>query len=121
MTYKLGRIIYFILIICTFLWNQQTVFLTQKIAVENSYRDKVVSAVSRLLGQENFIVIVNVELATVGEPLKKMDVTQSRQGTASGYTPIPGLPIISPQSDSSPSTLQESERMGKNNFSINKV
>ena len=62
MTFKLGRIFYFILIICAFLWNQQTSLLTQKIAIENSYRDKVASTISRLVGIENFIVVVNVEI-----------------------------------------------------------
>ena len=71
MTFKLGRIFYFILIICTFLWNQQALLLNQKISIENSYRDKVVSAVSRLLGQNNFIVIVNVEFSSSSGSLKK--------------------------------------------------
>ena len=64
MTSKLSQLFYFILIICTFLWNQQTSLLNQKIVIENSYRDKVISAVSRLVGQENFIIIVNIEFGT---------------------------------------------------------
>ena len=71
MTSKFGTISYFILIICTFLWNQPTSLLTQEIAVENSYRDKVASAISRLVGIDNFIVIVNVEFSTIGGAPKK--------------------------------------------------
>ena len=55
MIFKPRRKFYFILIVCTLLWNQQASILNQKISVENSYRDKVVSVISRLLGQNNFI------------------------------------------------------------------
>ena len=62
MTFKLIKIFYFILIIFSFSWSQQSSLITHKIAVENSYRDKVASAISRLVGIENVIVIVNVEM-----------------------------------------------------------
>jgi len=121
MTFKPGRKFYFILIICTFLWNQQVSFLTKKIAVENSYRDKVASAISRLLGQENFIVIVNVEFATVGDNPKKTEAPQSRQGSSRSYTPIPGLPTVPSRDGSQPGTILGSGRMGENNYSIGRV
>ncbi|SVD12302.1 uncharacterized protein METZ01_LOCUS365156, partial [marine metagenome] len=60
MTFKLGKKFYFILILCSILWNQQLPIALQKITLENFYRDKVTSTVSRYLGQNNFIVIVNI-------------------------------------------------------------
>ena len=122
MTFKLGRIFYFILIICTFLWNQQALLLNQKISVENSYRDKVVSAVSRLLGQNNFIVIVNVEFSSSSGSLKKTAESQTRQGTSKGYTPIPGLLPTVPSRDGSLSNNRIGEgRFGENNYSISRI
>ena len=121
MTFKLGTISYFILIICTFLWNQQTSFLTQEIAVENSYRDKVASAISRLVGIDNFIVIVNVEFTTVGGTLKKTGSTQPKQGSANGYTPIPGLPTVPSREKSISGTLLGGELMGEKYYSIGRV
>ena len=58
MTSKQARKFYPILLICTFLWNQQSPFFTQKSALENSYHDKVVSTLSRLVGRESFITII---------------------------------------------------------------
>ena len=123
MTFKLGTISYFILIICTFLWNQQTSFLTQEIAVENSYRDKVASAISRLVGIDNFIVIVNVEFSTVGGTSKKTVSTQPKQGSANGYTPIPGilLPTVPSREKSVPGTLLGGGLMGEKKYSIGRV
>ncbi|SVC73368.1 uncharacterized protein METZ01_LOCUS326222, partial [marine metagenome] len=123
MTFKLRTISYFILIICTFLWNQQVSFLTQEIAVENSYRDKVASAISRLVGIDNFIVIVNVEFTTIGGIPKKTVPTQSKQGSANGYTPIPGilLPTVPSREKSIPGTLSAGRLLGENNYSIGRV
>ena len=121
MTFKLGTISNFLLIICTFLWNQQTSFLTQEIAVENSYRDKVASAISRLVGIDNFIVIVNVEFTTVGGTPKKTGATQPKQGSANGYTPIPGLPTVPSREKSIPGTLLGGRLMGEKNYSIGRV
>ena len=121
MTFKLGKIFYFILIICTFLWNQKTSSLTQKIVIENSYRDKVISAVSRLVGQENFIIIVNIEFGTALGTLKKTASSQSRQGSSNGYTPIPGLPTVPSRAESFSGTMLEGEHKGENNFSISRV
>ena len=85
MTFKPGRRFYFILILCTLLWNQQASFLKQKIDLENSYSDKVASAVSRLLGHENFIVIVNVDVSE----------TKSGQSSSNNYTKILPFPLQS--------------------------
>jgi len=122
MTFKSGRIFYFILIICSFLWNQQASLLTQKIAVENSYRDKVVSAVSRFLGQENFIVIVNVEFSTVDKDLGKTVPTKSNQISPSRYTPIPGLPTVPSRGESvSGATRHGDSPIENNKYSISRV
>ena len=110
MTFKSSKKFYFVLMICTFLWNQQTSFLTQKIALENSYRDKVVSAVAPLLGRENFIVIVNVEFSTASGALKKT-TSKSDRGSSNSYTPIPGLLP----------TLPGGRWMGESNSSFGRV
>ena len=121
MSFRSDRILYFILLISTFLWNQQASFLTQEIAVENSYRDKVASAISRLVGIDNFIVIVNVEFSTVGGTPKKTVLTQPKQGSANGYTPIPGLPTVPSREKSIPGTLLGGELMGEKKYSIGRV
>jgi len=92
MAIKLGRSYLFILAIFTFLWTQQTNTITQKIAIENSYQQKISSAVSSLLGEEKFLVIVGVEFSTVGGTLKKTASPQSGSSPSSGY--IPGLPTV---------------------------
>ena len=119
MTFKLGRIFYFILIICTFLWNQQAAYITQKIAIENSYRDKVASAISRLVGIENFIVIVNVEMVDGAQ--KKAASTQHKQGSSSGYTPIPGLPTVPSRDESSSEKMLRGGRLEKTIYAIGRV
>ena len=122
MTFKSGRIFYFIIIISTFLWNQQTSFFTQKIALENSYRNKVISAVSRLLGQDKYIVIVNVDFSTANSPLKKTSSLQSSQRSENGYTPIPGLPTVpSYTGRSSRNTKEDYNNLSIDNFSISRV
>ena len=120
MTFKPGRKFYFILV-CTFIWSQHASFLTQNIAVENSYRDKVTSAVSRLLGHNNFIVIVNV--AFLDDPQKKVGTSLTGQGSSNGYTPIPGLPTLPSRSrdGSLPSSILGSRRLKENNNSIGSI
>ena len=119
MTFKPGRKFYIILIICTFLWNQQPSFFTQKNNLENSYRDKVISVVSRLLGQDNFIVIINIDVDKIQ---KKTGTLQSRQGSSNGYYPIPGLlPTLPSRDGSSPSSMPRSKQMGENNYSISNI
>ena len=121
MTFKLGRIFYVILILFTFLWNQQTPFFTQKIAIENSYREKVVSAVSRLLGRENFIVIVTVEFSNTGGALNNASTLQSTPSSQNSYTPIPGLPTVPSREGSLPNARSGRVRnAGESNYSISK-
>ena len=119
MTFKLGTISYFILIICTFLWNQQTSLLTQEIAIENSYRDKVAFAVSRLLGNDNFIVIVNVEFLDGTQ--KKVGTSLIDQGSSNGYTPIPGLPTLPSRDGSLLSSISGSRRLKENKNYIGSI
>ena len=45
MAIKLGRSYLFILAIFTFLWTQQTNTIAQKIAIENSYQQKISTAI----------------------------------------------------------------------------
>ena len=92
MTIKLGRKYPLLIILCAFLWNQQANVLSQKIAIENSYQQKVSSAVSRMLGQEKFLVIVGIEFSSIGGTLKKSATPQSGTGPSVGY--IPGLPTL---------------------------
>ena len=92
MAIKLGRSYLFILAIFTFLWTQQTNTIAQKIAIENSYQQKISTAVSSLLGEEKFLVIVGVEFSTIGGTLKKTASPQSGSSPSSGY--IPGLPTV---------------------------
>ena len=117
MTFKLSRQYLITIIICAFLWNQQANYLAQKIAIENSYRDKVVSQISRILEQEKFIVIVNVEFSTIGGTLKKTPTPQSGQKSSTSYTPIPGLPTL-PSANGS--KTGEKNLIG-NNYSIGRV
>ncbi len=118
MTNKTGR--YFLLIaIFTLLWNQQTNYLAQKIAIENSYRDKVNSAVSRILGQEKFLVIVNVEFSTMGGTLKKGSA--SSEGKGNTYTPVPGLPTLPSSSGKSSTSSTGSKTLSANDYSIGRV
>ena len=117
MTFKSRIKFYFIVLMCAFLWNQQASFLTQKNALEVSYRDKVVSAISLLLGQKNFIVIVNVEFSTSSETIKKLGGTSSLEG----YTPIPGLPTVPSRDSSMPNYIQGSRQLSEYKFPISRV
>ena len=111
MTIKFGLKYLSLIAICTFLWNQQANVLSQKIAIENSYQQKVSSAVSRMLGQEKFLVIVSIEFSSVGGTLKKSATPQSGTGPSVGY--IPGLPTLpSNQGSQSSSNIGNQKRNG---------
>ena len=93
MTIKFGRKYLLLIVLCAFLWNQQANLLSQKIAIENSYQQKVFSAVSRMLGQENILVIVSIEFSSIGGgTLKKAAALQS--GTSSSGEFFPGIPTV---------------------------
>ena len=100
MTIKLGHKYLFILAVCTFIGAQKTSNIAQKIAIENSYQQKVSAAVSSLLGEEKFLVIVSIEFSSIGGTLKKTPSPQS--GSNSQGTYIPGLPTVPSNQGSTP-------------------
>jgi hypothetical protein len=119
MTIKFGRKYLLLIVLCAFLWNQQANVLSQKIAIENSYQQKVSSAVSRMLGQEKFLVIVSIEFSSVGGTLKKSVTPQSGTSPSVGY--IPGLPTLpSNQGSRSSNNIGNQNRSG-NDLDIGRV
>ena len=123
MTSKQTRRFYFILLISTFLWNQQTPFFTQKSALENSYHDKVVATLSRLVGRESFITIINVEFSNSNIKLNKKTSTSqpTTQETPNGYTPIPGLPTVPSQNNNITGNSTNRRRSSENNYYVSKI
>jgi len=119
MTIKLGRRHIFIIALCAFLWNQQVGILSQKIAIENSYQQKVSSAVSRMLGQEKFLVIVSIEFSSIGGTLKKTATPQS--GTSSSGEFFPGIPTVPSTRGTQPSYGSASQTRGENDLEIGRV
>ena len=119
MTIKFGRRHLLLIALCSFLWNQQTSILSQKIAIENSYQQKVSSAVSRMLGQEKFLVIVSIEFSSIGGTLKKTAAPQSGIGSSGGY--IPGLPTVPSTPGTQPSYGTSSQNRSKNDLGIGRV
>ena len=123
MTSKQTRRFYCILLISTFLWNQQTPFFTQKSALENSYHDKVVATLSRLVGRENFIAIINVEFSNSNSNLNKKSSSSqpTTQKTPNGYSPIPGLPTVPSQNNALTENSTNRRRSSENNYYVNKI
>ena len=119
MTIKFGRKYLLLIALCAFLWNQQANVLSQKIAIENSYQQKVSSAVSRMLGQEKFLVIVSIEFSSVGGALKKSATPQSGTGPSVGY--IPGLPTLPSNQGSQPSNNIGNQNRNGNDLDIGRV
>ena len=119
MTTKLGLKYLLLIVLCAFLWNQQAGLLSQKIAIENSYQQKVSSALSRILGQEKFLVIVSIEFSSVGGTLKKSATPQSGTGPSIGY--IPGLPTLPSNQGSQPSNNIRNQNRSGNDLDIGRV
>ena len=119
MTNKFGRKHLFIIALCAFLWNQQANNLYQKIGIENSYRDKVSHALSRLLGQEKFLVIVSIEFSSIGGTLKKTAALQS--GTRSSGEFIPGIPTVPSIRGTQPSYGSSSQSRSDNDLDIGRI
>jgi len=119
MTIKLSLRHIFIIALCAFLWNQQVSILSQKIAIENSYQQKVSSAVSRMLGQEKFLVIVSIEFSSIGGTLKKTATPQS--GTSSSGEFFPGIPTVPSIRGTQPSYGSASQTRGENDLEIGRV
>ena len=118
MTIKFGLKYIFLIALSTFLWNQQANILSQKIAIENSFQQKVSSAVSRMLGQEKFLVIVSIEFSSIGGTLKKSTTPQSGTCPSIGY--IPGLTMPSNQG-SQPSNNTRNQHRNGNDLDIGRV
>ena len=118
MTFKPCKIFYFLLI-CIVLGNQQTTIIAEKILLENSIRDKVESSVSKLLGGNNFLVIVNVEYSTVGGVLTPSNNTTS--SADNGYSPFPGLPTVPSRNGSSSSNKTDSGNLIVGNSLIGRI
>ena len=114
MTIKFGRRHLLLIVLCSFLWNQQTSILSQKIAIENSYQQKVSSAVSLMLGQDKFLVIV-----TIGGTLKKTSKSQSGVSSTGGY--IPGLPTVPSNRGTQPLYGSASQTRGEIDLGIGRV
>ena len=119
MTIKFGRKHLFIIALCALLWNQQVSILSQKIAIENSYQQKVSSAVSRMLGQEKFLVIVSIEFSSIGGTLKKTATPQS--GTSSSGEFFPGIPTVPSTRGTQPSYGTSSQNRSENDLDIGRV
>jgi len=119
MTIKCGLRHLLLIALCAFLWNQQANILSQKIAIENSYQQKVSSAVSRMLGQEKFLVIVSIEFSSIGGTLKKTAAPQSGIGSSGGY--IPGLPTVPSTQGTQPSYGTSSQNRSENDLDIGRV
>ena len=119
MTIKFGRKHLFIIALCALLWNQQASILSQKIAIEHSYQQKVSSAVSRMLGQEKFLVIVSIEFSSIGGTLKKSATPQSGTGPSVGY--IPGLPTVPSTQGTQPAYGSASQSRNENALEIGRV
>ena len=121
MTFKFGRKYLFIITVCTFLWNQQANFIAQKIAIENSYQQKVSSALSQMLGQERFLVIVSLEFSTVGGTLKKTASPQSGSGSSENPLYYLGLPTTPGSKGSSSKYYSDSKTLSGRDLDIGRV
>ena len=119
MTIKFGRKYLLLIALCAFLWNQQAGLLSQKIAIENSYQQKVSAAMSRMLGQEKFLVIVSIEFSSIGGTLKKSATPQTGTGPSVGY--IPGLPTLPSNQGSQPSNNIRNQNRSGNDLDIGRV
>ena len=111
-----------IITLFTILWNQQANILSQKIAIENSYQQKLSSALSRMLGQEQFLAIVSIEFSTIGTgTLKKAESNKIDANPAIGY--IPGLPTVPSTQNTqlNPNRSKNNTNLPQNNLEIGRV
>lgn len=92
MTFKIGKIYIILFVLFTIIWAQQTNAIAQKISIENSYQQKILTNLSPLLGDEKLLVIVSIEFSTIGGVLKKN--TDMNSGNNINGTYIPGLPTV---------------------------
>lgn len=121
MTFKIIHKYLFIIAVCSFLWNQQASFIAQKITIENSYQQKVSSALSQMLGQERFLVIVSIEFSTVGGALKKTASPQSGSGSSENPLYYLGLPTTPESKDPARKYGSGSKTLGGRDLGIGRI
>ena len=121
MTFKIIHKYLFIIAVCSFLWNQQTNLIVQKIAIENSYQQKVSSALSQMLGQERFLVIVSIEFSTVGGTLKKTASPQSGSGSSENPLYYLGLPTTPESKGPASKYGSDAKTLGGSDLDIGRV
>ena len=121
MSSKLARICFLIVTLSILLFAQNVSNLAEKIAIENSFRDKVITAISRIIEKNNFVVIVNVEMGQSNQKINQNPAPQTGM-TSNGYSPIPGLPTV-PSGNTSSSSGSTPYHPGKkkDEYQITKV
>ena len=121
MSIKSGRKYLLIFAAVSMLWNQQTSFVEQKLAIEKAYHDKIKSAVSPILVRGKFYIIVNVEFSTVGGALDKTVSPQSGKGASDDPFHTMGL-LTRPSTQSPPSAGDTQQKnLGKQDYDIGRV
>ena len=119
MTFKQAKLICLLFLTHISLWSQNTAFHSQKTTLENSYHDKVVSTLSRLISRDNFIAIINIEFSNDATINKNIKAAETNEEIVNGYTPIPGLPTVPSQNNNT--SRRKNINSKQNNFQINKI
>ena len=119
MTFKQAKLICLLFLTHISLWGQNTAFHSQKTTLENSYHDKVVSTLSRLISRDNFIAIINIEFSNDATINKNIKATERNEEIVNGYTPIPGLPTVPSQNNNT--SRRKNINSKQNNYQVNKI
>ena len=119
MTFKQAKLICLLFLTHILLWSQNVAFHSEKTALENSYHDKVVSTLSRLISRDNFITIINVEFVNNETGNKNIKKIISNEEIPNGYTPIPGLPTVPSQNNNN--SRRKNINSKQNNYQVNKI
>ena len=119
MTFKQAKLICLLFLTHISLWSQNTAFHSQKTTLENSYHDKVVSTLSRLISRDNFIAIINIEFSNDATINKNIKATERNEEIVNGYTPIPGLPTVPSQNNNT--SRRKNINSKQNNYQVNKI
>ena len=119
MTFKQAKLICLLFLTHILLWSQNVAFHSEKTALENSYHDKVVSTLSRLISRDNFITIINVEFVNNETGNKNIKKIISNEEIPNGYTPIPGLPTVPSQNNNN--SRRKNINSKQNDYQVNKI
>ncbi|MEE2858502.1 MAG: hypothetical protein VX820_02160 [Candidatus Neomarinimicrobiota bacterium] len=119
MTFKQAKLICLLFLTHISLWGQNTAFHSQKTTLENSYHDKVVSTLSRLISRDNFIAIINIEFSNDATINKNIKAAETNEEIVNGYTPIPGLPTVPSQNNNT--SRRKNINSKQNNYQVNKI